>query len=192
MYPNTGATAGTLPDADDLNDEESLASSESANRVRLQASANRFFPWTPEEFAKLQRENGITAATELAAKKAAASHGPDGPTTDDAEAHDDLGDSDSEWVSDWETQSDTQSDSDSERADSDRRTREPRGIVDSMTDTLREMVKMGLSMGQIKTLLGTLGLNRATVRGEFERFVGSPSISLQRQTSIGLELLSDS
>ena len=47
-----------------------------------------------EEFAKRQREKGITQATEkkaAAAKKAAASHGPDGPTgADDAEAHDDL------------------------------------------------------------------------------------------------------
>ena len=47
-----------------------------------------------EEFAKRQREKGITQATEkkaAAAKKAAASQGPDGPTgADDAEAHDDL------------------------------------------------------------------------------------------------------
>ncbi|ACO68627.1 predicted protein [Micromonas commoda] len=61
-----------------------------------------------------------------------------------------------------------------------------------MTDTLRAMVGMGLSVGQIETMLSGLGLNLATVRGEVEKFVGSPSISLQRQSSIGLELLQDS
>ena len=64
-------------------------------------------------------------------------------------------------------------------------------VVENMTDTLRAMVGMGLSVGQIETMLSGIGLNRAYVRSECERFVGSPSISLQRQSSIGLELLQD-
>ena len=70
--------------------------------------------------------------------------------------------------------------------------RTDRSVVENMADTLASMVGMGLSVGQIETMLSGLGLDLETVRGECGKFVGNASISLQRQTSIGLELLRDS
>ena len=70
--------------------------------------------------------------------------------------------------------------------------RADRSVVENMADTLASMVGMGLSVGQIETMLSRLGLDLEAVRGECGKFVGNASISLQRQTSIGLELLRES
>ena len=70
--------------------------------------------------------------------------------------------------------------------------RTDRSVVENMADTLASMVGMGLSVRQIETMLSGLGMDLETVRGECGKFVGNASISLQRQTSIGLELLRDS
>ena len=67
-----------------------------------------------------------------------------------------------------------------------------RSVVENMSDTLAAMVGMGLSIGQIEKMLSGLGVDLETVRGECGKFVGNASISLQRQTSIGLELLRES
>ena len=70
--------------------------------------------------------------------------------------------------------------------------RADRSVVENMADMLASMVGMGLSVRQIETMLSGLGMDLETVRGECGKFVGNASISLQRQTSIGLELLRDS
>ena len=67
-----------------------------------------------------------------------------------------------------------------------------RSVVENMSDTLAAMVGMGLSNGQIEKMLSGLGVDLETVRGECGKFVGNASISLQRQMSIGLELLRES
>ena len=70
--------------------------------------------------------------------------------------------------------------------------RTDRSVVENMADTLASMVGMGLSVGQIETMLSGLGFDLETVRGECGKFVRNASSSLQRQTSIGLELLRES
>ena len=53
------------------------------------------------------------------------------------------------------------------------------------------LVALGLSVKDIVRLLSGTGVDVATVRSECERLLGNDRVSLQRQTSIGLELLRD-